>query len=110
MAGSKKTYWSGINIVTDTGWGDTGKGKIVDFGAQHADMVIRYNGGPNAGHTIENEKGKFVQHDVPSGIFNSHALSIIAQTVLVNPILIVEEIENLIRGGVKVSSSNLLIS
>ena len=52
-----KGYIEGTNVVVDTLWGDSGKGKIVDMAAQHVDMVVRYAGGSNAGHTIKNEKG-----------------------------------------------------
>ena len=110
MAGSKKAYWGGISVVTDTGWGDTGKGKIVDVAAQHVGMVVRYNGGPNSGHTVKNERGEFIFHGVPSGILNPEALCVIATGSVVNPIALGEEIAQLRQRGVKVSSSNLLIS
>ena len=60
-----------VTIVTGTQWGDEGKGKIVDMLAQEADLVIRFNGGNNAGHTIiDPERGQFALHLVPAGIFN----------------------------------------
>lgn len=103
-------FWSGTNAVVDNGWGDSGKGKIVDVGAQSADLVIRYNGGPNAGHTIKNERGEFKLHLMPSGIFNPDALCVITGGVVVNPFILSDEIEELRKSGIAISSSNLLIS
>lgn len=110
MAGSKEGYWDGTNVVTDTDRGDVGKGKITDVGAQNAKLVIRYNGGPNAGHTVRNDKGEFILHGIPSGIFNPDAISVLATGVVVNPILLVDEIESLQQREIEISNSNLLIS
>ncbi len=106
----RSLYWKGINVVTDTSWGDTGKGKIIDVAAQDADLVIRYNGGPNAGHTVKNNFGEFKLHLIPSGIFNKKALCVLATGVLVNPLSLVEEIKSLEAKGIRVSKKNLLIS
>ena len=114
MAGSKGglAYWGSqqVVVVTDPTWGDNGKGKVVDEASQYAQMVIRYNGGPNSGHTVKNERGEFIFHGVPSGILNPETLCVIATGSVVNPIALGEEITQLRQRGVKVSSSNLLIS
>jgi adenylosuccinate synthase len=111
---SKERYrlgsWKGTNIVIDSGWGDGGKGKLVDVMAKRADYIIRFNGGPNAGHTVKNEYGEFRFHSIPSGIFNPDAICVIAGTVAVNPTILVEEIDQLRQRGIEVSASDLLIS
>ena len=66
-------------------WGDEGKGKVVDFLAEKADMVVRFSGGNNAGHTVINEKGQFALHLVPSGVFWPHVDSVIGPGVVVDP-------------------------
>ncbi|OGM18194.1 adenylosuccinate synthase [Candidatus Woesebacteria bacterium RBG_19FT_COMBO_47_8] len=102
--------WRGTNVVLDTTWGDSGKGKLVDVMAQRAKMVVRFNGGPNAGHTVKNEHGEFKFHQIPSGIFNPEAISVIAQTVAVNPNVLLGEIAELKAKGIEVSKANLLVS
>jgi adenylosuccinate synthase len=77
--------WNGIYVVTDPTWGDNGKGKIVDLLSDRAEMSIRYNGGPNAGHTVRNEHGEFKFHLMPSAIFNPKALCILADAVVIDP-------------------------
>ncbi len=89
-------------------WGDEGKGKVIDHLAQKADVVIRAHGGNNAGHTVVNEQGRFALHLVPAGIFNPRTLCIIGPGVVLDPAILLEEIDALRRRGVDVS--NLLIS
>lgn len=89
-------------------WGDEGKGKIVDYLAATADVVIRSQGGDNAGHTVINELGKFGLHLVPAGIFNPHTLNIIGAGVALNPKSLMKEITELTARGV--SFDNLVIS
>jgi adenylosuccinate synthase len=89
-------------------WGDEGKGKIVDLLAEHAQVVARCNGGSNAGHTIVNELGTFKLRLVPSGIFNSQAVSVIGNGVVVDLDVVLEEIEKLDAAGLDMS--RLLIS
>ena len=89
-------------------WGDEGKGKIVDLLAEQAHVVVRCNGGPNAGHTIVNRLGTFRMRLVPSGIFNPHAVSIIGNGVVIDPEVLIEEMDNLEAAGV--DTSRLLIS
>jgi adenylosuccinate synthase len=97
-------------VVTVVGgqWGDEGKGKIVDILAEKANMVIRFSGGDNAGHTIINPQGKFSLHLVPSGIFYPQVTGIISNGVVINPAVLLEEIDNLKSHGV--DTSHLLVS
>lgn len=105
-----KTYAKGVNVVVDTLWGDSGKGKIVDMAAQHVDMVVRYAGGSNAGHTIKNEKGIFKLHLVPSGILNPKVMCIIDSGVVIDPISLALEIADVQKQGVSITPKNLRIA
>lgn len=89
-------------------WGDEGKGKVVDFLAERADMVVRFSGGNNAGHTVINERGEFALHLVPSGIFRREVEAVIGPGVVVNPATLLEELAGLHARGV--DTSGLLIS
>lgn len=89
-------------------WGDEGKGKVIDLLAQRADVVIRSHGGNNAGHTVVNEQGKFALHLVPAGIFNAATLCIIGPGVVLDPAVLLEELDTLHAKGV--DTSGLLIS
>ncbi|MCL4534459.1 MAG: adenylosuccinate synthase, partial [Bacteroidetes bacterium] len=84
-------------------WGDEGKGKIVDLLAEHASIVARCGGGNNAGHTVINDKGHFSMHLVPSGIFDPQCTCIIGNGVVVDPAVLIEEIDSLTERGVDVS-------
>lgn len=97
-----------VTVVLGAQWGDEGKGKMVDFLSQNMDMVIRSNGGDNAGHTVENKKGKFKLHLIPVGIFNSKTTSIIGNGVAVNPKSFFEEVDDLRKKGI--SCRNLMVS
>ena len=90
-------------------WGDEGKGKIVDFLSRHADIVARFAGGNNAGHTVINDQGHFSLHQVPSGIFWPQTLSVMGSGVVVNPDPLLDEIESLKQRGVDVDG-RLLVS
>lgn len=89
-------------------WGDEGKGKVVDMLAEKADVVVRFSGGDNAGHTIVNPLGKFVLRLVPSGIFHPKTVCIIGNGVVINPAVLIEEINMLSQCSV--STDNLVIS
>ena len=89
-------------------WGDEGKGKVVDFLAEEADVVVRYSGGSNAGHTVINEKGEFALHLIPSGIFRSHVDAVIGPGVVLDPAVLLGELESLNERGV--DTSRLFIS
>jgi adenylosuccinate synthase len=89
-------------------WGDEGKGKVVDMLAQQARMVVRFSGGDNAGHSVVNPHGAFKLHLIPSGIFNPGVACIIANGVVINPAVLIGEIDNLNQRGV--DTANLFIS
>jgi len=89
-------------------WGDEGKGKVVDMLAQKAGMVVRFSGGDNAGHSVVNPYGEFKLHLVPSGIFSPRVACIIGNGVVINPRVLIDEIEQLNQRGV--DTSRLFIS
>ena len=91
-----------VTAVIGSQWGDEGKGKAVDFLSEQADYVARFNGGNNAGHTVINEFGTFKIHLVPSGIFAKNAVGLIGGGVVVDPAVLIEEIEMLNKAGVNV--------
>lgn len=94
--------------VVGTQWGDEGKGKVTDYLAEHADIVVRYQGGNNAGHTIKFDHKKFALHLVPSGVFNKGASNILANGMVINPVALVEEMEMLEQSGI--STDSIVIS
>ena len=89
-----------VDVILGLQWGDEGKGKIVDVLANDYDIVARFQGGPNAGHTLKFDGHKFVLHTVPSGIFRKHLLNLIGNGVVIDPITLEKEIENLQKAGV----------
>ncbi len=91
-----------VTAVVGGQWGDEGKGRFVDYLAQDADVVIRFQGGDNAGHTVINDYGKFALHLVPSGIFNPETICLIGPGTVVNLNTLSEEVENLESAGVEV--------
>ncbi len=97
-----------VTAIVGAQWGDEGKGRIIDYLAQQADVVIRYQGGDNAGHTVINEYGKHALHLVPSGIFNPATQNIIGSGCVVNPQSLLEEMASLEAAGVNLD--NLWIS
>ncbi|WP_309720192.1 adenylosuccinate synthase [Armatimonas sp.] len=98
----------GAVVVVGTHWGDEAKGKLVDLLAQDAELVIRYGGGPNAGHTVHVGESTYKFHLIPSGILNPKTLSIMADGMVIAPATLVREIETL--QGVGIDTSNLRIS
>ncbi len=91
-------------------WGDEGKGKIIDFLSEKADVVARYNGGNNAGHTLIVGKQKIVLHLIPSGILRKGTIAVIGNGVVVDPKVLLEEISLLEKNKTSVSSKNLMVS
>ena len=89
-----------VKAVVGANWGDEGKGKITDMLAREADIVIRFQGGANAGHTIVNDYGKFALHTLPSGVFYGHTTSIIGNGVALNIPILVGEIRSIVDRGV----------
>ena len=74
-----------VKAIVGACWGDEGKGKITDTMAENSDIVIRFQGGCNAGHTIINEYGRFALHQLPSGVFRQHITNIIGNGVALSP-------------------------
>jgi adenylosuccinate synthase len=97
-----------VIVIVGGQWGDEGKGKIIDLLAEKANVVTRFSGGDNAGHTVINPYGEFRLHLVPSGIFNPQVTSIIGNGVAINPAVLLEEIDDLRNHGV--DTSRLFIS
>ncbi len=89
-----------VNVVVGTQWGDEGKGKVTDFLSQNADVVVRYQGGNNAGHTIEFDEKKFALHLIPSGIFNKNTANVMASGMVINLEALVDELTYLHENGV----------
>lgn len=89
-----------VKAVVGANWGDEGKGKITDMLADSADVVIRFQGGANAGHTIVNEYGKFALHTLPSGVFHSHIMNIIGNGVALNIPILFNEVKSIEEKGV----------
>ena len=85
-----------VKAVVGANWGDEGKGKITDMLAQQADIIVRFQGGANAGHTIINDYGKFALHTLPSGVFYSHTTSIIGNGVALDVPVLFQEIQSII--------------
>ena len=89
-----------VRAIVGANWGDEGKGKITDMLAETSDIIVRFQGGSNAGHTIINNYGKFALHLLPSGVFYGHTTSIIGNGVALNIPYLVKEINSLIEKGV----------
>lgn len=97
-------------LVIGSQWGDEGKGKVIDFLTETADLVVRSQGGSNAGHTVIANGQKYVLHLVPSGILWDNKVNIIGNGVVINPTSLVEEINYLLDKGVSITPDKLLIS
>ncbi|MCR5815988.1 MAG: adenylosuccinate synthase [Ruminococcus sp.] len=89
-----------VRAIVGANWGDEGKGKITDMMAQESDIIIRFQGGANAGHTIVNNYGKFALHTLPSGVFYGHTTSIIGNGVALNVPVLFDEIKAITKEGV----------
>ena len=96
-------------ILIGSQWGDEGKGKIIDVLTEDTDIVVRSQGGNNAGHTIVSENKKYILHLIPSGILRRGKVCVIGNGVVIDPLALVKEIEGLRVPGIKVSN-NLIIS
>lgn len=89
-----------VKAVVGANWGDEGKGKITDMLAESADIIVRFQGGANAGHTIVNNYGKFALHTLPSGVFYNHTTSIIGNGVALNVPVLFKEVQTIVEKGV----------
>jgi len=89
-----------VKAVVGANWGDEGKGKITDMLAKQADIIVRFQGGANAGHTIVNNYGKFALHTLPSGVFYDHTTSVIGNGVALNIPVLFKEINSIVEKGV----------
>lgn len=96
--------------IVGINWGDEGKGRMVDLLAQNYDIVVRYQGGNNAGHTVINEFGKFALNLIPSGIFRKEVINVLGNGTVVNPEHLSGEIEKLQSAGVSITPENFVIS
>ena len=100
-----------VDVLLGLQWGDEGKGKIVDVLAPQYDLIARFQGGPNAGHTLEFDSKKFVLNTIPSGIFEKHTMNLIGSGVVIDPIILKKEIDKLKDAGIDLlAKKNLLIA
>lgn len=97
-----------VHTIVGANWGDEGKGKVTDLLAEKSDVVVRFQGGANAGHTIINEFGKFALHLLPSGVFHQHVVNVIGPGVALNIEALLSELDALENRGVP--KPQLLIS
>lgn len=98
-----------IDVILGLQWGDEGKGKIVDYLANDYDIVARFQGGPNAGHTLKFDGQKYILHTVPSGIFRPHLINLIGNGVVLDPVVFAKELTSLENSGVSFKD-RLLVS
>lgn len=99
-----------VTILIGAQWGDEGKGRFVDWLASDADIVARYSGGDNAGHTVAVGEKVYKMHLIPSGVLHSNVVSIMGNGMVINPVNLLKEMDYLASEGVHVSPDNLLIS
>ncbi len=99
-----------VKVIVGTQWGDEGKGKITDILAEKMDLVVRYQGGNNAGHTVVVGEEVFKLHLIPSGILYDSVLSIIGNGVVIDPGVLIQEIDKLANQGIKIDENRLNIS
>ncbi len=98
-----------VDVILGLQWGDEGKGKIVDVLTPRYDVVARFQGGPNAGHTIEFQGKKFILHQIPSGIFYPEKVNLVGNGVILDPFIFKKEIDNLSAHGID-ATQNLMVS
>jgi adenylosuccinate synthase len=98
-----------VDVLLGLQWGDEGKGKLVDYLANRYQLVCRFQGGPNAGHTLWIDGKKTVLHTIPSGIFHTHLVNVIGNGVVIDPITLMKEI-NMIEAGVPDMRDRLLVA
>ncbi len=96
--------------IVGINWGDEGKGRMVDLLASEYDVVVRYQGGNNAGHTVINQYGKFALHLIPSGIFRPEVINLLGNGTVIDPEALLEEMQSLQAAGVSITPENFKIS
>ena len=99
-----------LTAIVGTNWGDEGKGRMVDLLSEKYDIVVRYQGGNNAGHTVVNDKGKFILNLLPSGILRDDTVNVLGTGIVIDLEHLTHEVERLRAGGIKISPENLKIS
>lgn len=104
----KKKPIGKVDIVLGLQWGDEGKGKIVDVLAPNYDIIARFQGGPNAGHTLVIDGTKYVLHQIPSGLFHPHTTCVIGNGVIINPVIFQKELKTLEAAGIDYKDRLLL--
>ena len=92
-----------VDVILGLQWGDEGKGKVVDVLTPNYQAVARFQGGPNAGHSLKFEGKSFVLHTVPSGIFRDGSINIIGNGVVIDPVILAEEVADIEKMGVDVA-------
>lgn len=98
-----------LNVLLGLQWGDEGKGKIVDVFASQYDVIARFQGGPNAGHSLEFDNVKHILHNIPSGVFHERITNIVGNGVVIDPIILSQEVKELKEKGISINN-NLFIS
>ena len=98
-----------VDLLLGLQWGDEGKGKIVDVLTRDYDIIARFQGGPNAGHTLEFDGIKHVLHTIPSGIFHKNAINVVGNGVVIDPVIFKKELDNLEKFNIDIAAK-LLIS
>ena len=99
-----------LTSIVGINWGDEGKGRMVDLLSESQDVVVRYQGGNNAGHTVINDKGRFVLNLLPSGILREDVVNVMGNGMVIDIEHLCKEIERLREGGIKITPDNLKIS
>ena len=101
---------AGCTAIVGINWGDEGKGRMVDLLTEAFDVVVRYQGGGNAGHTVINQHGEFKLHLLPSGVFRKGVVNVLGNGVALDPEHLINEIRGLQSKGVAISPDNVMIS
>ena len=99
-----------LTAIVGINWGDEGKGRMVDLLSENYDIVVRYQGGNNAGHTVVNEKGKFILNLLPSGILRDETVNVMGPGMVIDVEHLTHEIERLVEGGINITPDHLKIS
>ena len=99
-----------LTAIVGTNWGDEGKGRMVDLLSENYDIVVRYQGGNNAGHTVVNDKGKFILNLLPSGILRDDTVNVLGAGIVIDLEHLFNETARLRAGGIAISPENLKIS